>query len=250
MAENQIENGKQNRILKAIGVFGDIFAINFFFLLYSLPIVTIGASLTAAYAVTLKMVRGEEGTIFKEFKKAFKENFKKSTIIWLFVLLAFAVIAAEVLMIISFEGYISTIYSVVVVIEAIIVLMILPFLFPLISRYENTIGNTVKNAFLLSVSNLWSWVKITLLWFMPIFLSIYIPILLFYTWYLWLIIMFGLIIYCSSVVIRKTFDKVSNVQDKEAKDKADAQAEIEKSREIRREYMRDKFERFKNDADE
>lgn len=37
---------------------------------------TAGASVTAMYTVTLKMVRGEESYIFKGFLKAFKENFQ------------------------------------------------------------------------------------------------------------------------------------------------------------------------------
>ena len=50
-------------------------------LVCSLPIITIGASTTALYTVMLKLVKNEEGYIFKGFLHAFKLNFKQSTII-------------------------------------------------------------------------------------------------------------------------------------------------------------------------
>ena len=45
----------------------DLMILNFMCLICCIPIVTIGASVTALYSVTLKMVRGEESYIFKGF---------------------------------------------------------------------------------------------------------------------------------------------------------------------------------------
>ena len=61
----------------------DIMILNILCIVFCIPIITAGASVTAMYTVTLKMVRGEESYIFKGFLKAFKENLKQSTIIWL-----------------------------------------------------------------------------------------------------------------------------------------------------------------------
>ena len=57
--------------------------MNIYFVLTSIPIVTIGASFTALYTVTNKMVNDDEGPVKDEYFKAFKSNFKQSTIIWL-----------------------------------------------------------------------------------------------------------------------------------------------------------------------
>ena len=48
----------------------------------SIPVVTMGASTTALYSVTLKYVRGEEGYLTSSFFRAFRENFRQSTIVW------------------------------------------------------------------------------------------------------------------------------------------------------------------------
>ena len=57
--------------------------IGFLWLLFSLPVITIGASTTALFSYTLKLTRNEEGYIFKSFWKSFRENFVLSTVIWL-----------------------------------------------------------------------------------------------------------------------------------------------------------------------
>ena len=50
----------------------DLFILNFLFLICSIPIITIGASATALYSVTLKMAKNEESYIFSSFFRAFK----------------------------------------------------------------------------------------------------------------------------------------------------------------------------------
>ena len=78
-------NLMDNVITRALSKICDMICLNVLWVICSIPIVTIGASTTALYTVMLKMVRNEEGYIFRGFFKAFKENFKQSTIIWLIV---------------------------------------------------------------------------------------------------------------------------------------------------------------------
>ena len=64
----------------------DLFILNILWIFCSIPIITIGATTTALYSVNLKFIDNEEGNLIKTFFKSFKENFKKSTIIWLIIL--------------------------------------------------------------------------------------------------------------------------------------------------------------------
>ena len=75
-----------NPVMISIGKLGDIALLNFYFVICCLPIVTIGASITAMYSTTLKLVRGEEEGITKSFFNGFKLNFKQATFIWLVML--------------------------------------------------------------------------------------------------------------------------------------------------------------------
>ena len=76
---------------RIFGTIGDIIVVNILFIICSIPIFTIGASMSAMYYTLLKKQRtGETGGIIKLFFKGFKDNFKKSTIAWLlFMLIAF-----------------------------------------------------------------------------------------------------------------------------------------------------------------
>ena len=53
----------------------DLILLNFLALIFCLPVITVGASLTALNYVALKIVRDEECYITRSFLKSFKENF-------------------------------------------------------------------------------------------------------------------------------------------------------------------------------
>ena len=78
-------NLMDNVVMRALSKICDMVFLNVLWVICSIPIVTIGPSTTALYTVMLKIVRNEEGYIFRGFFKAFKENFKQSTVIWLII---------------------------------------------------------------------------------------------------------------------------------------------------------------------
>lgn len=75
-------------VFRFLGKLADLMILNVVFLICCLPIVTIGASLTALNYVSLKMAEGEEGYIVKSFFKSFRQNFVQSTLMWLITLAA------------------------------------------------------------------------------------------------------------------------------------------------------------------
>lgn len=214
---------KESRLVRVLDVFGNIFALNVLFVICSIPVITIGASTAALYSVTLKLVKKEEGPIIKSYFKAFKSNFKAATITWVLVLIAVIVIFVEYLFGCNVESSLGTFYLILSIVEAVLLAFTLPFLFPLIARYDNTIFNTIKNAFLLSVSSFGSWLKIFLAWFAPVFLSVWNPEIFLLTWYLWLFLIIGIISYGTSFTIHKVFKRIEDksVEDKVVEDKAD-----------------------------
>ncbi|MBQ4303097.1 MAG: YesL family protein, partial [Lachnospiraceae bacterium] len=66
----------------------DLVLLNLITLAACLPVVTAGASLTAMHYVLLKMVRGEEGYVARDWLKSFKQNFREASLIWLLFLAA------------------------------------------------------------------------------------------------------------------------------------------------------------------
>src|SRR5699024_10557514 len=70
-----------NKFFVFMGKVADLCLLNLVCLACCIPIVTAGASITALYYVTLKMVRNEESYIFRSFFKSFKHNCRYPPII-------------------------------------------------------------------------------------------------------------------------------------------------------------------------
>ena len=80
-----------NPFFRFMGKMVDVLWLNIIWLVFSLPIVTIGASTTAMICVMMKVVRDREGYIWRDFWKSFKINFKQSTIMWIGIILVYSV---------------------------------------------------------------------------------------------------------------------------------------------------------------
>ena len=76
---NGWKDGKFNDVVTMIV---DCVIVNFLWMIFSIPVITIGASTAAACHTLNKVVRNSEGTLWKEFIGAFKSNFKQATVIW------------------------------------------------------------------------------------------------------------------------------------------------------------------------
>ena len=75
-----------NKILSIVNVAVDMLILGIFWFVTSIPLVTIGASTTAVYYTVNKCIRNKKSYAYVEYWKAFKSNFKKSTlafIVWL-----------------------------------------------------------------------------------------------------------------------------------------------------------------------
>ena len=79
-------------LMSGLSKVADLIWLNILAFIFCIPVVTIGASITALNYVALKMVRNEDGYVTRAFFKSFKQNFKQATIIWLIMLLIFGVI--------------------------------------------------------------------------------------------------------------------------------------------------------------
>ncbi len=146
-----------NPVWRFIGKFFDLMILNVLWLICSIPIFTIGASTTAVYYVTLKLVRDEDGATVKSFFKSFKENFRQSTIIWLIMLAVGAIIGFDLYFFIKLYTTVSHFRTFMVVLFgalAIIYMAIFLYVFPIQARFYNPIKKTLFNAFFMSIRHL------------------------------------------------------------------------------------------------
>lgn len=141
-------------VMRFLNRVGDLMILNFLMIICCIPIITVGAALTAMHYVLLKIVRGEEGYLVRGFFKSFRANFKQATIIWLFMLLVVVVYIGDV-WIFNYSGLaFPKALIIAVVAVAVVLLMIAVYVFPVLARFENSVKNTLKNAMLLAFANL------------------------------------------------------------------------------------------------
>ncbi len=144
-----------NPVIQMLARVGDLIIVNLLFLICSLPIVTLGASLTAMHKVTQDIVSGEESGTFKTFFRAFRDNFKQATAAWLLMLLFFVGMGCNYLLVLTYcTGNVALVLKCLVAFLVILVLAVTAYLFPLIVRYENNLREHFINATILAVVKL------------------------------------------------------------------------------------------------
>ena len=196
------------KLLKMFQRFGDLFFLNIYFTISIIPIFTIGASITALYTVTNKMVSNEEGPIHKTFIKAFKENFKQATLIWLIDLLYMGLMVVEYLYVLGHTDTLSKVLFIVVGAQFFLLALAYPMQFPLLSRYENTVGKTILNSLLIAFARPGIWFRMFFIWTLP-FALYYVSLkALIYTGYLWGVIFTAVFAYISSTFLVPFYEEM------------------------------------------
>jgi len=140
--------------MQLISRFSSLVILNLLFLCTCIPIFTIGAALTALYDVVFRMDTEREGKSVSVYFRSFAANFKQSTPVWLLFLLFIAASCGNIVISSNIAGITGQLFFVVSVVILINILLVLGYVFPLLSQFDNTTGNTLKNALLLSVANL------------------------------------------------------------------------------------------------
>lgn len=72
-----------NKFNEIFGKLTDIIYLSVLWIVFALPIVTMGAATTALYHTVTKTFLDGRSYITREFRYAFKSNFKQSTIVWM-----------------------------------------------------------------------------------------------------------------------------------------------------------------------
>lgn len=131
----------------------DLVALNLIWLICCVPIVTIGPACTAMCYVARGIAKGEGPVILKTFFRAFRENFRQSLVIFLILLLPLCMAGVYLLMAASGGLEHIPVLKYLCYLSIAIVAVVCSYVYPLQAHFENTVGNTLKNAFLLPLAN-------------------------------------------------------------------------------------------------
>ncbi len=173
-----------------------------YFLILLVAAIPVGPALTALHFVCLKLVRGEEGYITRQFFKSFKSNFRQGAIISTVYLIIVYFFWWDFFLINSFQGVMRTLVLGGVTLASILFVFAFTFTYPVLARFKNTIKGTVKNAFLMSVLVLPKTVLMILIMLIPPAACLIYQIIP-----LALLFFFGAPAYFSAMLYSKTFKR-------------------------------------------
>lgn len=208
-------NITDNVIVRALSKICDMVMLNVLWLVCCIPVFTIGASTTAMYTIMLKMVRNEEGYIFRGFFKAFKDNFKQSTVIWL-ILLALGVICwFDYRVAGMMPGTPGLVMKSIFILMGFVLVSVMIYAFPLTARYENSIRATFRNALLLAVGRLPYTLLMVVVTVGSVVASLWNSVTLMFAIPLWFVIGGALIAWINSYILRRVFTIFENEDEDE-----------------------------------
>ncbi len=136
-----------NPVVRFLNKLTDLLVLNLLFLLCSLPIVTMGAALTAMYAVNLRSVRDGDGYVVSRFFRAFKENFRQATVCWLIVLgTALLLFVDVVFWQRSGMGEAGRVMMIASIVIAVFLWIVSIWLFPVLAKMRDRLKIQIRNA--------------------------------------------------------------------------------------------------------
>ncbi|MBE5871970.1 MAG: DUF624 domain-containing protein [Lachnospiraceae bacterium] len=153
----------ENPVWKYLGRLADAILLTLLWAVFSLPVITIGASTTALFYCALKIVKGEEGYLIKQFVKSFRANLLQGTIIWMLCLGMGGALAWNLWFFHAQESSMAKVISIMLYVFAYLFLMVLHYVFAVLARFDSSTGNIFGMAFYLSVKNFgWTLLMITI----------------------------------------------------------------------------------------
>lgn len=198
----------ESKFVQFLAMLGNLVILNLLWLITSLPIITIGASTTAMYAVAFKYADNSDDAVIKPFFKAFASNFKQSTLIWLPMCLLAVLLFIDGYYLISHGNSAATPYLWIPFVVLLMVLMVTTaHVFPQIARFEVDTRTALHNTLLMSLLHLFQTVGIVGLNLLPWAMMLILPEIFALTGIFWFMFGASAIAYFNAKVLLKMYKK-------------------------------------------
>ena len=136
-----------SEFMQALGRVADFVILNVLCVLFSLPVVTAGAAMTAKYYVSMKIIRGEEPVVFQALWRSFRDNFKQATMIWLPALVILLVLAWDWYAVVYGDSQgMPAAGRILLLVMTLLVCMVIYAVFPFLARFQMSTSEALKGA--------------------------------------------------------------------------------------------------------
>lgn len=203
--------------MRFFGAITNMMLVNILWLVCCLPVITAGAATTAAYYTFYQRLTGEDDAVIKPFFRAFRQNFKQATLLWIPLLLIGLLLGLDLAFLLgNFAGKFDAMW-VAFIVCAFLYSVILSHAFAIIGRYDAPIKLVIRNCFLVFFMNMFRSILSVALLILPVLVLIFMPQLVVAILPAWFGLIFGAIFYFNAHMFLQSFQKTDAEQREDAK---------------------------------
>ncbi len=134
----------------------DFMILSMLWVVFSLPLITAGSATTALYYCAVKVIRSDEGSVFKNFWHSFRTNLKQTilvTVLLLVVSIAISAIGSLLYSIVQTQDALTNIYLFYLIALAFCISW-MHYIFSYIARFQAPLKTILKNSLVICLANL------------------------------------------------------------------------------------------------
>ncbi len=193
-------------LLRFLDKVADVMILNLVFVATAIPVVTLGAALTALNYTAMKIVSGESTSVASDYLRSFRTNFKQATLLGLAVVGLALVLAAWYVVVDNLDGPIIVRIVLLVVFYLVAFRFVLAtlYVFPYNATFENTVLEVLNNSRLMSLRHLFGSLAIAAVTALPVVVTVFYPRVAVYG-LLWFLIGFAGIAVVNAVLFTRIF---------------------------------------------
>jgi uncharacterized membrane protein YesL len=139
-------------LMRALSRVADVMVLNLFFIATSIPVVTLGASLTALNFTAMRIATGKCGSVMDDYFRSFRQNFRQATVVALVLVFLTTVLAAWYVVVptLSLGAVAELVLLAIWYVLAFNFAMMVLFVFPYLASFEGRTRDVFRNARLMS----------------------------------------------------------------------------------------------------
>ena len=188
----------------------DLIILNLLWIVFCIPVVTIGASTTAMYHVIRHWQKDSVSSIMRDFFQSFKDDFKQATPVYLILLIPTVAVVMNAMLIFNPDNSAAVPFYLLVIwfISALILLFISSFVYPVMAFFADSIFKTLRNAMVLALAHLPRTILISVLNLLPVILLFVNLSFFLQSSIFWLLIGGALVAYLNMSILKPVFKKL------------------------------------------
>lgn len=184
---------------------GEMMLLNLCWIIFSLPLLTIGASSAAMYTLMGRRLRNEDNGTVRPFFKAWRSNLKTSTLYWAAQL--FVTFSLTLVQFLPLPPALKVLAAVLLI----LVTLVFSVVYPLIARFHNRWFDYLRNAVILLVLRL-GWVLLNMLVLLiPVIVFLLAPMEFLRFGFIWILFGFSGLFWLSARLMRKILEPLETL---------------------------------------